>query len=66
MSKSPDPSDLERLSAGSHSMRIGQGIDVHRFSDDPERELWLGLVLVPEGARPRRTLRRRRGDARSL
>ncbi len=30
-------------------MRIGQGIDVHRFSDDPERELWLGLVLVPEG-----------------
>jgi 2-C-methyl-D-erythritol 2,4-cyclodiphosphate synthase len=30
-------------------MRIGQGIDVHRFSDDPNRELWLGLVLVPEG-----------------
>ncbi len=25
-------------------MRIGQGIDVHRFSDDPGRELWLGLV----------------------
>ncbi len=25
-------------------MRIGQGIDVHRFSDDPSRELWLGLV----------------------
>jgi 2-C-methyl-D-erythritol 2,4-cyclodiphosphate synthase len=30
-------------------MKIGQGIDIHRFSDDPERELWLGLVLVPEG-----------------
>ena len=30
-------------------MRVGQGIDVHRFSDDPNRELWLGLVLVPEG-----------------
>lgn len=30
-------------------MRIGQGIDVHRFSEDPNRELWLGLVLVPEG-----------------
>lgn len=28
-------------------MRIGQGIDVHRFSDDPGRELWLGLVHVP-------------------
>ena len=25
-------------------MRIGQGIDIHRFSDDPGRELWLGLV----------------------
>jgi 2-C-methyl-D-erythritol 2,4-cyclodiphosphate synthase len=25
-------------------MRIGQGIDVHRFSDDSSRELWLGLV----------------------
>ena len=25
-------------------MRIGQGIDVHRFSDDTSRELWLGLV----------------------
>lgn len=30
-------------------MRIGHGIDVHRFSDDPNRELWLGLVhLVGE------------------
>jgi 2-C-methyl-D-erythritol 2,4-cyclodiphosphate synthase len=30
-------------------MRIGQGIDVHRFSEDPNRELWVGLVHVPEG-----------------
>lgn len=30
-------------------MRIGQGIDVHAFSDDPQRELWLGLVHVVEG-----------------
>lgn len=29
-------------------MRIGQGIDVHRVSDDPARPLWLGLVHVPD------------------
>jgi 2-C-methyl-D-erythritol 2,4-cyclodiphosphate synthase len=29
-------------------VRIGQGIDVHRVSDSPERELWLGLVHVPD------------------
>lgn len=29
-------------------MRIGQGIDVHRFSDDPGRALMLGLVHVPD------------------
>jgi 2-C-methyl-D-erythritol 2,4-cyclodiphosphate synthase len=28
-------------------MRIGQGLDVHRVSDDPTRSLWLGLVEVP-------------------
>jgi 2-C-methyl-D-erythritol 2,4-cyclodiphosphate synthase len=28
-------------------VRIGQGLDVHAFSDDPRRELWLGLVHVP-------------------
>jgi 2-C-methyl-D-erythritol 2,4-cyclodiphosphate synthase len=28
-------------------VRIGQGIDVHRFSDDATRELWLGLILLP-------------------
>jgi 2-C-methyl-D-erythritol 2,4-cyclodiphosphate synthase len=31
------------------AMRIGQGIDVHRFSDDPARALVLGLVRVPDG-----------------
>ena len=31
-------------------MRIGQGIDVHRFSDDPQRPLVLGGVVI-EGAR---------------
>ncbi len=29
-------------------MRIGQGIDVHRFSTDAHRELWLGLVHIPD------------------
>jgi 2-C-methyl-D-erythritol 2,4-cyclodiphosphate synthase len=28
-------------------MRIGQGIDIHRVSNDAERELWLGLVHIP-------------------
>lgn len=28
-------------------MRIGQGVDVHRVSDDPARRLVLGLVDVP-------------------
>jgi 2-C-methyl-D-erythritol 2,4-cyclodiphosphate synthase len=32
------------------SVRIGQGIDVHRFSDDPHRPLILGGVMI-EGAR---------------
>jgi 2-C-methyl-D-erythritol 2,4-cyclodiphosphate synthase len=32
------------------SVRIGQGIDVHRFSDDPHRPLVLGGVVI-EGAR---------------
>jgi 2-C-methyl-D-erythritol 2,4-cyclodiphosphate synthase len=30
-------------------MRIGHGVDVHRVSADPSRDLWLGLVKV-EGA----------------
>jgi len=29
-------------------VRIGQGIDVHRLSESSERELWLGLVHVPD------------------
>lgn len=29
-------------------MRIGQGLDVHRFSEVPSRGLWLGLVHVPD------------------
>ena len=28
-------------------MRIGQGIDVHRFSDYPSRALLIGLVEIP-------------------
>ena len=32
------------------SMRIGQGIDVHRFSEDPHRPLVLGGIVI-EGAR---------------
>jgi 2-C-methyl-D-erythritol 2,4-cyclodiphosphate synthase len=32
------------------SLRVGQGIDVHRFSDDPHRHLVLGGVVI-EGAR---------------
>ena len=47
-------------------MRIGQGIDVHAFSDDADRELWLGLVHIPERAGPRRPLRRRRRHPRTL
>jgi 2-C-methyl-D-erythritol 2,4-cyclodiphosphate synthase len=30
-------------------MRIGQGFDIHAFSDDPGRHLVLGGVVVPEG-----------------
>ena len=31
-------------------MRIGQGIDVHRFSTDEQRPLLLGLVHIPGSA----------------
>jgi 2-C-methyl-D-erythritol 2,4-cyclodiphosphate synthase len=31
-------------------VRVGQGIDIHRFSDDPHRPLVLGGVVI-EGAR---------------
>lgn len=30
------------------SLRIGQGVDVHAFSDDPDRPLVLGGVVVPD------------------
>jgi 2-C-methyl-D-erythritol 2,4-cyclodiphosphate synthase len=30
-------------------MRVGQGLDVHAFSDDPDRPLILGGVMIPEG-----------------
>jgi 2-C-methyl-D-erythritol 2,4-cyclodiphosphate synthase len=30
-------------------VRIGHGIDVHRTSHEVTRELWLGLVLIPDG-----------------
>lgn len=31
------------------SVRVGQGLDVHAFSDDPARPLVLGGVRIPEG-----------------
>jgi 2-C-methyl-D-erythritol 2,4-cyclodiphosphate synthase len=31
-------------------MRVGQGIDIHRFSEDPQRPLVLGGIVI-EGAR---------------
>lgn len=30
------------------SLRVGNGFDIHRFSDDPSRQLVLGGVVVPE------------------
>ncbi len=30
-------------------IRVGQGLDVHAFSDDPARPLVLGGLVVPEG-----------------
>ena len=30
-------------------IRIGQGLDVHAFSDDPDRPLILGGVMIPDG-----------------
>jgi 2-C-methyl-D-erythritol 2,4-cyclodiphosphate synthase len=34
-------------------IRVGQGLDVHRFCDDPDRPLILGgMVITGEGARP--------------
>ena len=48
--KLTEPDDLRRLRRlRGGTMRIGHGYDVHAVSDDPTRELWLGLVRVPEG-----------------
>ena len=53
--KITEPDDLgaaERLLASREALtvRIGQGIDIHRFSEDPHRPLVLGGVVI-EGAR---------------
>ena len=40
------------MSAGPSALRIGQGVDVHRFSDLTDRPLILGgVVITGEGAR---------------
>lgn len=33
--------------AGAPTLRVGQGLDVHAFSEDPDRRLVLGGVTVP-------------------
>lgn len=45
------PEDLARAAAmlGAPETRTGIGYDIHRFSPDPERELWLGGIRF-EGA----------------
>ena len=41
------------MNGGPSSIRIGQGLDVHRFCDDPGRPLVLGgVVITGDGARP--------------
>lgn len=30
-------------------LRVGQGVDAHAFSDDPERPLVLGGLVIPDG-----------------
>jgi 2-C-methyl-D-erythritol 2,4-cyclodiphosphate synthase len=40
------------MTRGAAGFRVGQGIDVHRFSDDPNRTLVLGgVVITGPGAR---------------
>ena len=39
-----------RTGRGGLTVRIGQGVDIHRFSEDPHRPLVLGGVVI-EGAR---------------
>lgn len=45
--KITEVADLERMRDPWSAMRIGNGVDVHRFSDDASRPLWLGLTEVP-------------------
>jgi 2-C-methyl-D-erythritol 2,4-cyclodiphosphate synthase len=41
------------MNGGASSIRIGQGVDVHRFCDHPGRPLVLGgVVITGDGARP--------------
>ncbi|HEV2427156.1 MAG TPA: 2-C-methyl-D-erythritol 2,4-cyclodiphosphate synthase [Acidimicrobiales bacterium] len=47
--KITDAGDLARVRGAGAGVRIGQGYDVHRVSDDPSRRLVLGLVEL-EGA----------------
>jgi len=48
--KLTEPDDIRRLRRlRGGTMRIGHGFDVHPVSDDSTRELWLGLVQIPEG-----------------
>ncbi len=37
------------MTGGAAGLRIGQGLDVHRFSDDPGRRLVLGGVTITGG-----------------
>ncbi len=46
--KITEPADLERAVSPLLALRIGQGVDVHRFSDDRSRPLRLGLVEIAE------------------
>jgi 2-C-methyl-D-erythritol 2,4-cyclodiphosphate synthase len=47
-----DPAGVPGGTGGAMDLRIGQGVDVHRFSGDPSRPLILGGVLITgEGAR---------------
>ncbi len=43
---------MNSVNDGPVSMRIGQGLDIHRFSDEPGRPLILGgVVITGDGAR---------------
>ncbi len=46
--KLTSPGDLDRALGRSGETRTGLGYDVHAFSKDPDRPLWLGGVLFDE------------------